>query len=70
MDRNTYEAHPESLYIQSAHLFCCDLSLVSGVQCDVEKLPHAVVLAPCHVVSVEIAVTMAVPIENPADCKV
>ena len=32
----------ERLRIQSAHLFCCSRSLVSGVQCDVEKLPHAV----------------------------
>ena len=41
-----YEGHPESkerLRIRSAHLFCCSRSLVSGVQCDVEKLPHAVV---------------------------
>ena len=40
-----YEGHPESkerLRIQSAHLFCCSRSLVSGVQCDVEKLPHAI----------------------------
>ena len=27
-------------------------------------------VGPCHVVSAEIAVVMAVPIENPADCKV
>ena len=27
-------------------------------------------IGPCHVVSAEIAVTMAVPIENPADCEV
>ena len=41
-----YEGHPESksrLRIQSVHPFCCSQSLVSGVQCDVEKLPHAVV---------------------------
>ena len=41
-----YESHPESkerLCIQSAHLFCCSRSLVSDVQWDVEKLPHAVV---------------------------
>ena len=29
--------------VQSAHLFCCSRSLVSGVQGDVENLPHAVV---------------------------
>ena len=51
-------------------MFCCSRSLVSGVQCDVEKLPHAVGVGPCHVVSAEIAVAMAVPIENPADCAV
>ena len=41
----TYEGHPESkerLRIQFAHLFYCSWSLVSGVQCDVKKLPHAV----------------------------
>ena len=41
-----YEDHPESkerLRIQSAHLFYCSRSLISGVQCNVEKLPHAVV---------------------------
>ena len=27
-------------------------------------------IAPCHMVSAEIAVAMAVPIENPADCEV
>ena len=27
-------------------------------------------VGPCHVVSAEIAVAMAVPIENPADCEV
>ena len=40
--------------------------IVSGVQCDVVKLPHAVYIGPCQVVSAE----MAVPIENPADCEV
>ena len=29
--------------IQSAQLFYCSRSLVSGIQCDVEKLPHAIV---------------------------
>ena len=41
-----YECHPESkepLRIQSAHLFCCSRSMVFGVQCDVEKLSHALV---------------------------
>ena len=27
-------------------------------------------VGPCHVVNVEIAAAMAVPIENPADCEV
>ena len=27
-------------------------------------------VGPCHLVSAEIAVTMGVPIENPADCEV
>ena len=31
------------LRIQSVNLFCCSRSLVSGVQCDLEKLPRAVV---------------------------
>ena len=58
-----YEGHPESkerLRIQSAHLFCCSRSLVSGVQCDVENCLMQLYVGPCHVV-------MAVPIENPAD---
>ena len=68
-----YDHHSENeerLRIQSAHLFCCILSLVSGVQCDFEKLPHAVVRQTFHVVSAEIAVSMTVPIGNPADCEV
>ena len=64
--------NPESepLRTQSAHLFCCSRSLVSGVQCDVENCLMQLYVRPCHVVSAEIAVTMAVPIENPADCEV
>ena len=53
----TYEDHRESkerLRIQSAQLLCCSRSFVSGIQCDVEKFPHAVV-----------AVAIALPIENP-----
>ena len=41
-----YEGHPESkarLRKQSAYLFCRSRKLFSGVQCDVEKLLHAVV---------------------------
>ena len=68
-----YEGHPESkerLRTRSVHLFCCSRLLVSGVQCDVEKLSHAVLRRPCHMVSVEIAVAMTVSIENPPDCEV
>ena len=67
-----YEGHPESkerLRIQSAHLFCCSRSLVSGVKCDVENYLMQLYVGPSHVVSAEIAVVMAVPIENPADCE-
>ena len=41
-----YEGHPESkecFLIQSAQLLCCSRSLVSGVRCDVEKLPRVIV---------------------------
>ena len=41
-----YEGNSENkehLHIQSTHLFCCRRQLVSGVECDDEKLPHAVV---------------------------
>ena len=65
-----HESHPESkerLLTQSAHLFCCSRSLVSGVQRDVENCLIQLYVGPCHVVSVEIAMAMAVPIENPAD---
>ena len=68
-----YEGHPESkerLCIQSMHLFCCSRSPVSGVQCDVEKCLMQLYVGPCHVVSAEIAVAVAVPIENPADCEI
>ena len=67
-----YEYHPESkesFHIQSANLFCCSWSLVSDVQCDVENCLMQLYLGPCHMVSAEIAVAMAVPIENPADCE-
>ena len=37
-----YEGHPENKE-QYAQLFSRRRSSVSGVQCDVEKLPHAVV---------------------------
>ena len=55
---------------QSGHLFCCIRSLVSGVQCDVENFLTKLYVGSCHVVSVQIAVAMAVPIENSVDCKV
>ena len=53
--------------MQSAHLFCCSRSLVSGVQCNVEKLPHAAVHCT---LSCRIAVAMAELTENSADCEV
>ena len=68
-----YEGHPVSkqrLRIQSTHLFCCSRSLVSGVQCDVEKLLMQLHVGPCHVESAEIAVAMAVQIENSAENEV
>ena len=68
-----YEGHPERkerLRMQSAHLFCCSRSLVSGVQCDVENCLMQLYVGPCHVVSAQITVAIAVPIENPTDCEV
>ena len=41
-----------------------------GVQCDVEKLFMKLYVGRYHMESAEIAVAMAVPIENPADCEV
>ena len=67
-----YEGHPRSkerLHIQSAHLFCCSRSLVSDVQCDVEKLIMRLCVGLCLVVSAEMTVVMAVTIDNPADCE-
>ena len=71
--KNCYEGHPESkerLRIESAHLFCCSWSLVSGVQCEVENCLKQLYVVPWHVVSAEIAEVVAVPIENPANCEV
>ena len=68
-----YEGHPESkehLCKQSTHPLCCSQSLVSGIQCDVENCLIQLYARLCHIVSAEIAVAMAVPIENPADCEV
>ena len=67
------EVNPKSkerLRIQSAHLSCCCRSLVSGVQRDVENCLMQLYVGPCHVVSTEIVVVMAVPFENPADSEV
>ena len=67
------EGHPKSkdgLHIPSARLFCCSRSLVSGVQCDVENCLMQLYVGHCHLVSEEIAVDVAVPIDNPADCDV
>ena len=71
--RNYYEGRPESnerLRIQSARLFCCSRSLVSGVQCDIENCLVQLYVVPCHVVNAEIAVAMTVSIENSDDCEV
>ena len=68
-----YEGHPESkerLCIQSTNLFCCSRSLVSGVLCNVKICLMQLYVGPCHVVSADIAVAMALPIENSVDCKV
>ena len=68
-----YEGCPgskERLRIKSAHLFYCSRSLVSGVQCDVENYLTQLYVGRCHVVNAEIAVVMAVPIENPTDCEI
>ena len=68
-----YEGHPESkecLCIQSMYLFCCSWSLVSGVQCDAVNCLMQLYVRSCHVVSAQIAVAMAEPIENPTDCEV
>ena len=51
------------------HLFYCSRSLVSGVQCDVENCLVQLYVGLCHVVTAEIAVAMAVLIENPASCE-
>ena len=68
-----YKGHPEikeRLRIQSAHMFCCNRSLVSGIERDAENCLMQLYVGPCHVASAEIAVVMAVPIEKPADCEV
>ena len=65
-----YEGHPESkecFCVQSAYVLCCSRPLVSGAECDVEKCLMQLYVGLCHVVSAQIAVAMAVPIENPAD---
>ena len=51
-------------------MFCCSRSLVPCVQFDVENCLMQLYVGPSHVVSGEIAVAMAVPIENPTDCEV
>ena len=68
-----YEGHleiKEHLRIQSAHLFCYSRSLFSGVQCDTENCFMQLYVGPCHVVSEEVSVAIAVSVENPADCVV
>ena len=46
------------------------LQLIIGFWCDVENCLIQLYVGPSHVVSAEIAVAMAVPIENPADYQV
>ena len=58
------------LRVQSANLFCFSRSLISRVQCDDENCLELLYVGPCHVVCAEIAVVMAVPIENPASYEV
>ena len=68
-----YEGHPgskERLCIQSVHLFCCSRSRVSGVQSDVENFLLQLYVGSRHVLSAEIAVAIAVPIDNPDECEV
>ena len=68
-----YEGHPETkerLSIMSTHLFCCSRPLVSSVHCDVENCLMQLYVGYCYVLSAEIAVAMAVPIENPTGCEV
>ena len=55
----------ERLSIQSAHLFCWSRSLVSVV----ENCLMQLYVGPSRMVSAQIAVDMAVPIVNPADCE-
>ena len=66
-----YEGYPgskERLCIQSAHLFCCRRSLVSGVfSVMLKSCLVQLYVGPCRVENAEIAVAMAVPIESPAD---
>ena len=68
-----YEDHPgskELLRIQSAHLICCSRSLVLVFSVMLKNCLLQLCVGPCHVVSAEIAVVMAVPIEISADCEV
>ena len=44
--------------------------MVYGVQGEVENCLMQLYVGPCHRVTAEIAVAMAVPIENPADCEI
>ena len=68
----TYEGHPESkercaysprtCFVAADHWF-----LVFSVM--LKSFLMQLYVGSCHVVSAEIAVVMAVPIENPADCE-
>ena len=47
-------------------MFCYSRTLVSGVQCEVGKLFVQLYVGPCHLLSADIVVAIAVAIENPA----
>ena len=49
---------------------CCSRKLVCGDQCGVENFLMQLYVGTCHVLSAEVAIAMAVPIENPANCEV
>ena len=61
MDVQEHLESKEHLRIQSAHLFCCSRSLISGVQCDVENCLIQSYIGPCDVASAEIAVAVSLP---------
>ena len=68
-----YKGHPESKDVCTYNPRTCSVAtdhwyLVFGVM--LKSCLIQLYVGPCHVVSAEKVVTMAVPIENPADCEV